>query len=757
MKNRYTRLVALLVVAGCTTFCSRDPEVNKRKHFERGNAYAAEQKYPEAIIEYRNAITLDPRFGEARYRLAEAYVQINDAVGAYRESIRAADLMPDNLEAQIRAGAALLVNGLFEDAKSRAQSTLKRHPKSVEAQILLGNAMAGLKDLDGAIAEIKEALLLDPEESRVYMSLGVLQQAQGNVKEAEQTLRRATEMDPKSVTARLALAGYYWSTGRLAEAEKSIGEAVGLEPKNPDSNRTMAVFYLATGRVALAETYLKVMADSSKEPAAQIALADYYVSIKRSADARKVLETLAGRKELFGAMRSRLAAIDYADGKRQEAYAGLDRVLTQEPNNVQAKLLKGRFLFQEGRIDEALTHAQAAAKADPRSVQALYILGLINAKRRDVEEAAKYFTEVLKLNPRAVDAQIQLARLNLDNGKVVESLQFSEQAVKNQPANGLAHLMLARGLMARGDLKVAEAKMNALVASNPNSAPVLAQMGELYLLKKDEAAAYRSFERGQEADADSVEALTGLAAMDTAAGKVRAARDRVEARLARTPNDPRVLLLAARVYQRDADSAKAEEALRKVIEVDPANLQAYEMLGRLYLTAHRLEEAKREFDEVARLQPSAISADTMIAMIFELQNNPVEAQKRYEAIIAKDSRAAVAANNLAWIYAERGGNLDVALQLARTAKQQLPSQPEVSDTLGWVYYKKNLAALAIDPLKESIGFDPKNPIYHYHLGLAYAKNGDKAKARGALGQALKLSQSFDGAVEARKLFASLAG
>jgi tetratricopeptide (TPR) repeat protein len=144
-------------------------------------------------------------------------------------------------------------------------------------------------------------------------------------------------------------------------------------------------------------------------------------------------------------------------------------------------------------------------------------------------------------------------------------------------------------------------------------------------------------------------------------------------------------------------------------------------------------------------------------MILQLQNKPAEAQARYEKVMAMDPKAAIAANNLAWMYAERGGNLDVALQLAQTAKGQLADRPEVNDTLGWVYYKKGLAELAIAPLRESVDKAPKVAAYQYHLGLAYAKNGNKADARKALELALSLDPKFDGAADAQRVLAGLKG
>jgi tetratricopeptide (TPR) repeat protein len=135
--------------------------------------------------------------------------------------------------------------------------------------------------------------------------------------------------------------------------------------------------------------------------------------------------------------------------------------------------------------------------------------------------------------------------------------------------------------------------------------------------------------------------------------------------------------------------------------------------------------------------------------------NNGEAIKRYERALQIDPHAAVAANNLAWLHAESGQQLDAALQLAQRAKVRLPESAEVNDTLGFVYYRKNMAALAVSTLKASVAKDPANAIYEYHLGLAYAQAGDKASARRSLTRALQLKTDFAGAKEARDLLNSL--
>jgi Flp pilus assembly protein TadD len=74
-----------------------------------------------------------------------------------------------------------------------------------------------------------------------------------------------------------------------------------------------------------------------------------------------------------------------------------------------------------------------------------------------------------------------------------------------------------------------------------------------------------------------------------------------------------------------------------------------------------------------------------------------------------------------------------------------------------VYYKKGLATLAIPVLRDSVEKAPKNPAYQYHLGLAYAKSGNKEEARKALEQALQLDPKFQGAADAQRVLAELKG
>jgi tetratricopeptide (TPR) repeat protein len=206
-------------------------------------------------------------------------------------------------------------------------------------------------------------------------------------------------------------------------------------------------------------------------------------------------------------------------------------------------------------------------------------------------------------------------------------------------------------------------------------------------------------------------------------------------------------VLAARVYAADGDMASAERTLRRAIEIEPAHNVAYGLLANVFVAQNRLDRALNEFDEMVKRNPKDVGAATMAGMIVEMQNDRKEAVRRYREIVDKRPDAAVAANNLAYIYAEEGTNLSAALSLAQGALVQLRDSPQVHDTIGWVLYKQGLHREAIKSLEQAVALGPSSPTVRYHLGLAYAATGNLPRARDAYQAALKLGP--DAAVSER--------
>jgi tetratricopeptide (TPR) repeat protein len=311
--------------------------------------------------------------------------------------------------------------------------------------------------------------------------------------------------------------------------------------------------------------------------------------------------------------------------------------------------------------------------------------------------------------------------------------------------------------MAVGDLPKATQQLNVLVQANPNSATVQTAAGMLATMKQDTAGARAAYARALDADPRSYQALAGLLTTEMQSKQFGSAKALIEKQLALAPNDPNVLLMSAQTYNALGDAFAMEKALTKTVEVDPQSLQAYAMLGKMYYQQGRLDLARRELETYVNRAPNSVPANTMLGTILELQGRKDDAKARYNKALQSDPRAAVAANNLAWIDANNNGNLDVALQLAQTAREQLNTKPQVSHTLGWIYHLKNMPDLAIASLEDAVNRAPENATYNFHLGLAYAQRGQNDKARQSLTRALQLNPSFPGAEDARRTLASLKG
>jgi tetratricopeptide (TPR) repeat protein len=319
------------------------------------------------------------------------------------------------------------------------------------------------------------------------------------------------------------------------------------------------------------------------------------------------------------------------------------------------------------------------------------------------------------------------------------------------PGNLDARLAIVRGLLAAKDLERAEKELATLQAARPQAAVVHVQVGVLASQKGNVAAARTAFERALALDATSLEAVAGLLSLDLRARDFPAARALVERSLDNDHASPQGLLLAARTYASLNDLAAAERSLRRAIEADPTLLPAYRMLGQLYLSQRKLDEARKEFDALAQRQSKPVAALTMAGIVLQAQGNTAQARQRFEQALALDPHASVAANNLAWIHTEKGGDLNTALQLALAATAATPDVPEMMDTLGWVYYKKEQPKLAIPLLTRSVEKAATNPVYHYHLGLAYIQDGNFAAGRRSLQRALTARPDAETTADIKKL------
>ena len=708
----------------------------------------------EAVIAYKNAVQLDPMSAEARLALADALTKAGDARGALAEYIRAADIRTDDAELQVKTGNLLLAVGGMEDAKSRAERVLAKNPSHVEAHVLLGNALGGYQDLDKALAQMEEAIRLDPARAATHLQLAIVRQAMGKKEDAEAEFKKAIPLDPKWTGGYMALGSFYLSIGRLADSGKALDAALALEPNHVGANRAKTVLAFLAGRPADAEGHLKRLAEVSSAVEPQISLGDYYFATGKLDDAIAVFERLSKDSRNQLAVMPRLVRVYASSGNTRAAGALVDRLLKENPANHSIRTLESQLFLDEGLREKALSSAQAAVKGDPTSAVSQFTLGKAYAAVGDRTGAETAFREVLKINPQAAPAQVELSLLQIGE-KDGDSVKLAETAATSRPGPD-TKLALIRSLLASGDLVRAEKEINLIQSREPTAAGYV-QAGGLALARNDFAKAKAEFNKALELSPDSIEALAGQLSVDLKERNAIAARSRLTRRLSVAKPPVELLLLAGRTYFALNDLKETETVLRRAIELEPASLSAYSMLGQTYLRMNRLDDARAEFDRLATRQSRPVGALTASGTILQAQGKVQEARERFERVIGIDPGAAVAANNLAWIYADSGQNLDKAVQLAQSALERLPDVPDVLDTLAWAHYKGDTPALAVRPLTRCIAVAPgaAGAVCHYHLGLVQARLGDVAVAEQSLRTAIKLQGNAPWVADAKRAIAAL--
>jgi Flp pilus assembly protein TadD len=145
----------------------------------------------------------------------------------------------------------------------------------------------------------------------------------------------------------------------------------------------------------------------------------------------------------------------------------------------------------------------------------------------------------------------------------------------------------------------------------------------------------------------------------------------------------------------------------------------------------------------------------LVGVTSEGKGDTARAREAYTRALALEPRFAPAANNLAWLDSEHGGDQEAALALAQRAKEAAPNDPRISDTLGWILYKRGVYQRATALLKQSATQMPDEPVIQYHLGLASLKVGDKEGARRALMVAVNSPAAFTGKEDARRALGEL--
>jgi tetratricopeptide (TPR) repeat protein len=761
--HKLFRIFAIIIAALTLFNCSRDPQVVKKKYLESGNKYFERGKYKEASIMYRRALSTDPKYGEAYYKLAMTALKMNQPANAVPALRRAIELLPKNSkeadDSNLNLAEILLFAGqstdnvarakpLLDEASQIAKNFLDRDPNSYEGHKLTAdstfaeairtykkNDVPGAKVLmETAISEYRKTLEVHKDDPIVMLALARTLAAYGELGEAEQLFRTVIDKHPNTPTGYVELYRLYASQRKASEGEALLKKASANNPKEYQFRILLAAHYFSNGNRAEGTKVLEDVKKNFKDfPQAYFTAGDFYLRMNDTATAIKQYEegekTDSAHKVDY---QKRIIEVLVREGKTAQAYDKNLEILKENPKDPEARGLKATFLLDKGDVNQALSELQAVVTVRPDNFVARFHLGRAHMAQKHYEQASQQFQKAIELRPDYLPPRLALAQVALARGDNEGALKTTDDVLKINPNSGAAKILQAAALMRLNRFDESRKAMAAVLATNPKQPDTLLEMGVLNLMEKKYSEAVDYFKRGYEADPANSRGLLGEAEGYLLMNRPDQALAVIQTEINRFPNrnDLKRDLADLQFRTGQIDTAiQAYQSLLPAYKDNPAQSgDLHARIAEAYIRKRNYPQAIEELKKAHELLPESTAVLNTLALLLENGGNHQEAKKAYEKSLLKDPSNPEALNNLAYLMAETGGNLDEALTLATRAKQKLPNFMEISDTIGWIYLKKNLSDSAIDIFKDLTAKVPQNATYHYHYAMALVQKGDKNAA-----------------------------
>ena len=742
---------------------------SKDKHLARGEEYLQKRKFHEALMEFRTAADIDRNSPAAHWGLARAYENLGQFSETVESLRKAVELGPDNLAAKVKLGNYYLLvqPPMIGETEKLLEEVFAKDPNFIEGRVLSASVLAAQNKPEAEIVKVlDDAIALDTNRTETYISKARYFQKIEKAKEAEDSIRKGISVTPNAALGYIEYGRFLEYANRAAESEPQYRKAVEVEPKSIEAREALAEFLTSNKQFDKAEQiYRELVQMQENSPESRIGFAEFYSRIGRDDDAVKLLTEIVGEQPEYVRARYRLTEIHLERRENEKASEQIAELLKINDKDIEALLLKARLALAENRAEEAVKDLEEILKKAPSHKDALFsmiearlALGQSEQARAFIGDLDKYHpnylrTKLLKIQAAFVDgdpsAALKLSNelLQTANGTVSASTamagELAELRFRALSARGIANLELGKLAEARADLT--EVQKNA-----PRSAAALINLAKVAAAEKNFDESLGHYEKALALDGRNFDALSGAVSVLNRQKRFADAHAKVDAALQTSGGkaDPGASLhfLKADIFLSEKNVEAAETELKRSIELDADYLPAYSAYASILADRNQTAEAIDQFKKVIEKKP-APAIYTLIGMLEESRDGFAEAEKNYRKALELAPGSAIAANNLAWLIADKGqGNLDEALRLSQAVVNANSNTAGYFDTLGWVYFKKGLYSPAVEQLRKAVALDETeakrtgtavNPSYRLRLATAMASAGDKTGARRELEASLQ--------------------
>ncbi len=769
---RFAILFACIVgLAGCDS-----AEERAEKHFKAGLELLDAGDATRAILEFRNALSLDKDHREARLRYARVARANGNIPEAYANYLNIAEASPEDTEARLALSEMAILAQNWEEAERHAKALFEADA-DVERQEIVALAL-----------NFREAVLSD-DKSKVREL----------VREAEELAKTYPNDD---IIARVLIEGYL-DDGRVDEAiavtsaileegtDRTIfyqvmaellvakGDMEALEShfrlmltKFPDDEQTKLQFVrllISEGRGDRAEDFLREeIAKAEDKPAAHVSLIALIRQLRGDEAAIAEIDAALPLYENAPLLTTLKAGLLFDRGDRDKAINLMQSITegkepSTEINDFNVTLAK--MLLADGNVVGARQLVEATLEHDAGHVEALKMQAVWQIEADETDAAIQSLRRALDGAPDDAEAMTIMSQAHARNGDAQLARDLLALAVEASGHAPGESVRFARAQMAQERYTSAEEALISALRKSPGEPNLLLTLGQVYIETEDWSRAEQVAATLRRLDNERAELAADDLQLRIISGREgrQGGIDFLES-LVQNSSDAtaaKIALIQARLQDNDAEAALS--LAQEIVEEQPDDPSAKLVLGNTQLALGRFEEAEATFRESREATAGntiitmqllrALSAqgknDETIALLNEAladqpdnpdllwahasyleKANDIEgAIDVYEKLYSISSNNQVVANNLASLlvtYRDDEASLDRAMTVGKRLRDT--EFPPFQDTYGWLLYRQGQYAEALKYLKPAAEALSRDPIVQYHLAKVHLALGQEEQA-----------------------------
>lgn len=464
-------------------------------------------------------------------------------------------------------------------------------------------------------------------------------------------------------------------------------------------------------------------------------------------------------------------------GQREQAVEWVDRLIALNPKDSEARALLANLYSIMERFDEAAAMYQAILADDPQNFNVRLLLGGLYARMHDYEKARQILEKLAEINPDSYAGYYYLAKLYQEmrlfdkaaaafdkaltlnwspmlayeaaelfeqEKRYPEAIAIYKRILEEDASDERARSFLANVYFRQGQVDKALNEMESLrdISTDPVKVELAICRILLDIGKRSEAITRLNAILKKDPQSDGARALLILAYYQQ--GDLAATKKLLKQVRTSSPAYEESVIMLARIMQEEKDFPAAEKALRQAMaDKQHRRLNFYVALAMLYAGQDKIDKAHGVFTQAVADFPGNVETYYEYALFLHKLNDLPGAMRQMEEVLKREPKHARALNYVGYTWAEEGRNLEEAKAYIEQAVALLPKDGFVRDSMGWVHYRLGDFPAAVRELELAVALSPDDPTIYEHLGDAYLKANDSAKARKAYLKSLELHEEKD--------------